>query len=222
MGFWNVVEKLFQSEAVRDLAIDQAKKRGYVTKKTSEQLKKAGNQFFSGNQDVVAEDETYSGTSLPVETSSSSLTIQEKRKYETSDYDPTSELMNLPKLNSPHAVVETFNTLIKVAGEVDKYCEYQKTIRHKITAEKDAYVERLKSTERLLSSYLDKTFDERKYLFDNYFKIIDQSIKNGDSRTLSQCLQNVLDLAQSSPFKALADFDKFDKMLNSGEEFEIL
>ena len=65
----------------------------------------------------------------------------------------------------------------------------------------------------LLMSYLDRTFDERRRIFAKQFECVDKALVDGDMNMLAISLNNITDLAKSSPFKALADFSSVKKQL---------
>ena len=73
----------------------------------------------------------------------------------------------------------------------------------------------------LIKVYLDKTFDERGQLFDNYFGVLDRAMANGDLELMSQTLAAINSLAVSSPFKDLADINHVAKGLSEGTEWDI-
>ena len=57
----------------------------------------------------------------------------------------------------------------------------------------------------LLMTYLEKTYDERKTAFSKYFEVVDHALQNNNVQELAMGLENINDLAKSSPFKNLAD-----------------
>ncbi|WP_303341629.1 hypothetical protein, partial [uncultured Duncaniella sp.] len=81
---------------------------------------------------------------------------------------------------------------------------------------------RINAISKLLSDYLDKTFDERSELFDNYFRVLDKAIEAGDIALMSATLGSINSLAAQSPFKNLADFSTVQQQLwQSGTEWDI-
>ena len=65
--------------------------------------------------------------------------------------------------------------------------------------------------------YLNRTFDERKYQFEQYFKALDKAIESNSIEMMGMCLQNINNLALSSPFRPLLEAQKYYKELASGK-----
>jgi hypothetical protein len=74
-------------------------------------------------------------------------------------------------------------------------------------------VERIRATKSLLMTYLERTFDERKALFEALLARLDGALDGGDADAVSAVLQATLDLAKSSPFKQLQDAGTFQQAL---------
>lgn len=114
---------------------------------------------------------------------------------------------------TPGDALSLVDDLVKMAGEVEKFREAQKTKRAAIEAEKDVALAKLDAQKKLLLEYLDKTFDERKLNFKKYFDVIDDALIKGDTKQLAMGLNCVNELAQSSPFKDLTNIDQVGKAL---------
>lgn len=96
-----------------------------------------------------------------------------------------------------------------------KFCEAQETKRTEIVERANVQIEQIRAQKDFLMNYLQKTFDERHNIFCKEFEVLDKALETGNSAVLTQCLNSITALAQSSPFKALtaADFSS----LQSGE-----
>ena len=64
-------------------------------------------------------------------------------------------------------------------------------------------------------TFLGRSFDERRELFGQYLERMDQAMSNGDMAAMNMFLQATLDLAKSSPFKALQDAAAFHQALSN-------
>ncbi|MCH5216201.1 MAG: hypothetical protein J1F10_04610, partial [Muribaculaceae bacterium] len=72
-----------------------------------------------------------------------------------------------------------------------------------------------------IKNYLDRSFDERSKIFNNYFNVLDAAIEKGDMSLMASTLQSINNLAASSPFKDLNDLDKVTQNLSIGCEWDI-
>lgn len=98
-----------------------------------------------------------------------------------------------------------------------RICQIEETKRTQIKANMEVEVTRINSISKLLSDYLDKTFDERAELFDNYFRVLDKAIAAGDAALMSATLGSINSLAAMSPFKNLADFATVQQQLRQAD-----
>lgn len=112
------------------------------------------------------------------------------------------KLSKLPT-GTPSEVMSTIKAIGEAAIDAIKFCEIQETKREGIRAQRDVIIRRIDKTADLVKTYLDKTFDERRYQFDKYFQLVDKAIENGDQNLLAMTLQNINALSASSPFKEL-------------------
>jgi len=119
----------------------------------------------------------------------------------------------IKSIATPAEALTMIDDLVKMTGEVEKFREAQKTKRTAIEAEKDVALARLQAQKELLLEYLDKTFDERKLNFQKYFDVIDDALVKGNTKQLAMGLNSINELAQSSPFKDLANIDQVGKAL---------
>ena len=120
---------------------------------------------------------------------------------------------------------EAVSALAAMGTEIAKAvqaCQMEETKRTEIKAKMEVEVTRINAISKLLSDYLDKTFDERSELFDNYFRVLDKAIEAGDTALMSATLGSINSLAAQSPFKNLADFATVQQQLGqSGTEWDI-
>lgn len=128
----------------------------------------------------------------------------------------------LTNLNNPEEVLNALCKLQSVANETIKYTEEQETKRVEINAKKEVAIEKIKTIERCIKDYLDKTFDERRSIFAKEFECVDAALKTGNLELLSVSLNSINSLAAQSPFKALADVAAVQKnLLDTNTEWDI-
>ena len=119
----------------------------------------------------------------------------------------------LKGLCSPAEALSVVDNLTQIAGEVKKFREVQKTKRAAIEAEKQAVITKLHLQKKLLMKYLDETFDERRENFKKLFEVIDDALVKDNIQQLAVGLNSVNELANSSPFKDLANINQVGKAL---------
>lgn len=114
-------------------------------------------------------------------------------------------------------VVHALTTLYRKTLETMEYCEEQKTVRKIIDAKSNETIAQINAQRDFLMMYLNRTFDERKYQFEQYFKALDKAIESHSIEMMGMCLQNINNLALSSPFRPLLEAQKYYKELASGK-----
>jgi hypothetical protein len=122
--------------------------------------------------------------------------------------------------SSSQAAAESFEKFITIAGEVAKFTELQETKRTQIRSNADVAIKKVEAMRDVLQEYLTKSFDERSAIFAKHFEVVDSALINGDTAMLSAGLNAINELAASSPFKALADFNSVQQMLLTDNETE--
>lgn len=106
--------------------------------------------------------------------------------------------------------------LAKLGSEVAKgvqICQVEETKRVEIKARMEVEITKINAISKLLSDYLNKTFDERAALFNSYFNVLDKAMELGDRELMAATLGNINSLAAQSPFKNLADFASVQRQL---------
>ena len=122
--------------------------------------------------------------------------------------------------SSSQAAAESFEKFITIAGEVAKFTELQETKRTQIRSNADVAIKKVEAMREVLQEYLTKSFDERSAIFAEHFEVVDSALINGDTAMLFAGLNAINELAASSPFKALADFNSVQQMLLTDNETE--
>lgn len=125
-------------------------------------------------------------------------------------------------LKTPSEVASTLKAFSEAATDAVKFCEVQKTKREEIRADRDVRIARLRVQRDIVMDYLERSFDERRFLFERQFEVVDHALTTGNIEELALSLQSINDLAKSSPFKALADIGNVQRALTQeGSTFDI-
>ncbi|MDL2343453.1 hypothetical protein QOL99_04720 [Deinococcus sp. MIMF12] len=89
-----------------------------------------------------------------------------------------------------------------------KFAQVETTKRAQIDAWRQTTTEQIHSTRQVLELYLERTFDERRQNFGRMFEALDEAQVQGDLPGMQLMLSGILDLAKSSPFRDLAEFEQ--------------
>lgn len=144
---------------------------------------------------------------------------------EYSDYEIVSSNLNTTDDIIDHtfaviaepSVVNALTTVYRKTLEAMEYCEEQKTARKIIEARSNETIAHINVQRDFLMEYLNRTFDERKTQFDYYFKALDKAIETNSIEMMGLCLQNINNLALSSPFRPLIEAQQHYKELAAGK-----
>lgn len=101
--------------------------------------------------------------------------------------------------------VQCLNDVVQAWAEYLRVSEEEKTKRCEIEAWEKVTLAEIQAKRDFLIGYLEHSFDERAENFRSLFQIVDQAISAGDNQQLGLALHSVVALAESSPFKNLAD-----------------
>ncbi len=89
--------------------------------------------------------------------------------------------------------------------EMKKAIEREETIRENIKANKEIEICKIKETTKIILTYLEKSYDERKTQFENYFNRIDKALELHDVNALGILVAGVVELSKNTPFKDLVN-----------------
>jgi hypothetical protein len=128
----------------------------------------------------------------------------------------TSSLRNvgLSAINDQKQALEVVKKLVQATDEVAKFQELQITKRSEIESIRQQALAKIDMQKSLLMTYLERTFDERKEIFKQYFKVVDAALSSGNIQQLAIGLDSINTLAASSPFKNLASIENTGKALD--------
>ena len=99
---------------------------------------------------------------------------------------------------------EVVMQIVTAYNDWKKVAEEERTKRHAISAEEWRAIHLINVQRDLLMTYLERSFDERRENFRQFFDRLDQAIDRGDTATVAVTLTSIVELAQSSPFKDIA------------------
>ena len=153
---------------------------------------------------------------------------------ETSDYEAGSFEHSMQKLSgvlvdaavdgfkNPETVAKALGALVEVAVDTVHFVSEQETKREEIRAKRDIAIEKINKTSELIRIYLDKTFDERKDIFNKQFEVVDEALRTSNTQMLSLGLNSINQLASQSPFKNLADINQVQAaLMDENTEWDI-
>jgi len=122
------------------------------------------------------------------------------------------------KANPPMMALSAIAGLASEYGNMQIVTEQEKTKRAQIEADKEMVLARINSCKELFMTYMEKSFDERKENFAEYFKVVDFALENNNMQALQAGLQSINQLAAQSPFKGLADMNLLTQTMSSDDE----
>ena len=80
--------------------------------------------------------------------------------------------------------------------------QQERTKREMIANWKEIGLEKIATQKQILMQYLDKTFEERKENFSQFFNALDKGIDSGNIEIVNAALNGIVNLAKTSPLKA--------------------
>jgi hypothetical protein len=144
----------------------------------------------------------------------SEFPLDTSKENDDADYNLNDFLMNstLGFINN-YNPLESINMLIELNRDYKLTKQIEKTKREKIKADKEVFLKKINAQKRFLITYLEKTFDERKNVFEKYFKVVDDALEHDNIQQLSFGIDGIVKLSKESPFKGLEDLTKVQQNL---------
>jgi len=115
----------------------------------------------------------------------------------------------MPVLNLATVV----HDLYSYVAEYRKVKEQETTKRKTIEAWEKVILAKIKAQRDIVMEYLDKSFDERKQIFNALFDKLDRALARGDIEALTLILDSMVGLAKDSPLKILRTSDEIKAFL---------
>jgi hypothetical protein len=112
------------------------------------------------------------------------------------------------------APAQCLNDVVQAWTEYLKIAEEEKTKRREIEKWEKITLAEIKAKRDLLIGYLERSFDERSKNFQALFQTVDQAMLSGNNQQLGLTLHAIVELAQSSPFRDLAELSAVKVALN--------
>jgi len=100
---------------------------------------------------------------------------------------------------------ECFQQIVSAYAEYKIIAEQEQTKRREIDAWEKEAITKINAQRNLLMEYLDRSFDERAENFRALFAVVDSAIASGNNEQLALTLNTITEIAQSSPFKEIAN-----------------
>ncbi len=201
-------------ETLKNKAIDKSEKlieeaknksTGYIEEKAVE-IK----QRYSSN--ITLESENSSSSKKQI--ISNEMTEVEENEF-VDNIATQLTIAGVSAIKNPTEALEVVKTLTNMAGEVRKFQELQITKRMEIDSVRQQALAKIDMQKTILMTYLEKTFDERRDIFNQQFKVIDDALLKGNINQLALGLDSINKLATSSPFKNLASIENVGNALNN-------
>ena len=112
--------------------------------------------------------------------------------------------------------------IVKAYADWRKIAKEEETKRQRISAEERMAIHQINAQRDILMAYLERSFDERRENFQQFFEILDRAIDKGDTANVATTLSSIVELAQSSPFKDIASVQAVRNVLaDQNSEYEI-
>ncbi len=155
--------------------------------------------------------------------------VEETSEYEAGSFEHSMQKLSgaisnasVDGFKNAETVARALTSLVEVAADTIKYVSKQETKREEIRAKRDIAIEKINKTSELIRIYLDKTFDERKDIFNKQFEVVDEALRTGNTQMLSLGLNSINQLASQSPFKNLADINQVQAaLMDENTEWDI-
>ena len=109
------------------------------------------------------------------------------------------------KIFNPDSAADYFRDLVEAYTEYKIVAEQEQTKRRGIEAWEKATITDIQAKRDVLIKYLEGSFDERANNFKFLFEKVDEAIAIGDNKQLALAMTSITEIANSSPFKDLAD-----------------
>lgn len=118
---------------------------------------------------------------------------------------------------NPGAAAECFRDVVEAYTEYKIVAEQEQTKRRGIEAWEKATIADIQAKRDALINYLEGSFDERAKNFKFLFEKVDEAIAIGDNNQLALAMTSITEIANSSPFKDLANLTSVRAALDDPE-----
>lgn len=105
-------------------------------------------------------------------------------------------------------VLESARLIVSDITNMVNLIQQETTKREVIRAKRDIITKKTNAFREIMLEVMDKTFDERKTMFDSYFERLDKAMDKNDVSMVAGILTNMIDLAKNGPLKDLVNIAK--------------
>lgn len=120
-------------------------------------------------------------------------------------------------LNAAYDAGLCIQTIVVACQDHKNLVEQEQSKRQEIFKQETITLEKIRSQRDIFLTFLDASFDERERNFARLFDVLDRAIVSGDTQQVALILNQITDLAKSSPFKELQDLSKVQTALADSE-----
>lgn len=118
---------------------------------------------------------------------------------------------------SPAQCLQGLQEIVTACTDYLKVAEEERTKRCQIKAWEKETISQINATRDLLTTYLDRSFDERAQNFRKLFAVVDCAIASNNNQQLALALNSITELAKSSPFQELTNLASVQAALDDPE-----
>jgi hypothetical protein len=102
----------------------------------------------------------------------------------------------------PHTqVVTSLQSLYQSFNEYRSLREAEKTKRVAIEQEAKVAIERIRAETEVIKDYFDKTYQERRQNFAQFFALLDRALEKGDENAMQTALTGIIESTRQSPLR---------------------
>lgn len=116
--------------------------------------------------------------------------------------------VTIPIPQDPTQYVEAFKMVAELCREWATVHEQEKTKRTGIEAQRDAYIEKVRSQRKVMNRFLDGHFQQQATALHGLFRSLDVAIAKGNPELVGPILTGIVDTVRSSPLGDLVTLDQ--------------
>ena len=105
---------------------------------------------------------------------------------------------------SPSQALEGLKIFAEVVRENHQVTEEETTKRINISAMKKMEIKKIQTQKKILKTYFEGIFSERRYMIEEMFDKLDKGIENNNLELIQMSMNSIVSIAQESPLKQVA------------------
>lgn len=114
---------------------------------------------------------------------------------------------------SPLQLADALSNLVGAYYNYQSVLEQETTKRQAIESWRETTLAQIQSQKHIVMTAIERSFAERREIYERMFAIVDQAIESNDNTRLAVALQCVTEVAKSNPFSALTDLQQTQQSL---------